>query len=121
VGRVVTEAMACGLPVVCHESGGYAEIIEHGRNGFLFDTQQEALGDTAQAKGGSRGCASRWARRQGGRPKGCSLLRCALRSSSSTCVDEDRALGRLLHDSFSNCKFCLFGCLLKASIVTVSP
>ena len=42
-GRVVTEAMACGLPVVCHESGGYAEIIEHGRNGFLFDTQEEAL------------------------------------------------------------------------------
>ena len=42
-GRVVTEAMACGLPVVCHESGGYAEIIEHGRNGFLFGTQQEAL------------------------------------------------------------------------------
>jgi glycosyltransferase involved in cell wall biosynthesis len=43
-GRVVTEAMACGLPVVCHQSGGYAEIIEHGRNGFLFDTHQEALG-----------------------------------------------------------------------------
>src|SRR5215218_7093721 len=42
-GRVVTEAMACGLAVVCHESGGYAEIIEHGRNGFLFETQQEAL------------------------------------------------------------------------------
>jgi glycosyltransferase involved in cell wall biosynthesis len=42
-GRVVTEAMACALPVVCHESGGYAEVIEHGRNGFLFDTQQEAL------------------------------------------------------------------------------
>jgi glycosyltransferase involved in cell wall biosynthesis len=42
-GRVVTEAMACGLAVVCHESGGYAEVIEHGRNGFLFETQQEAL------------------------------------------------------------------------------
>ena len=42
-GRVVTEAMACGLPVVCHNRGGYAEWIEHGRNGFLFDTQQEAL------------------------------------------------------------------------------
>jgi glycosyltransferase involved in cell wall biosynthesis len=41
--RVVTEAMACGLPVVCHKSGGYAEWIDHGRNGFLFDTQQEAL------------------------------------------------------------------------------
>jgi glycosyltransferase involved in cell wall biosynthesis len=42
-GRVITEAMACGLPVICHKSGGYAEWIEHGRNGFLFETQQEAL------------------------------------------------------------------------------
>jgi glycosyltransferase involved in cell wall biosynthesis len=41
--RVVTEAMACGLPVVCHNSGGYVEYIHHGQNGFLFDTQQEAL------------------------------------------------------------------------------
>jgi glycosyltransferase involved in cell wall biosynthesis len=42
-GRVITEAMACGLPVVCHNRGGYVEWIEDGRNGFLFDTQQEAL------------------------------------------------------------------------------
>ena len=42
-GRVVTEAMACGLPVVCHESGGYAQWIEHGCNGFLFETHQEGL------------------------------------------------------------------------------
>ncbi len=42
-GRVVTEAMACGLPVVCHKSGGYAEWIDNGRNGFLFESQQEAL------------------------------------------------------------------------------
>lgn len=41
-GRVVIEAMACGLPVVCHRSGGYAEIIDHGRNGFLFDSEAEA-------------------------------------------------------------------------------
>jgi glycosyltransferase involved in cell wall biosynthesis len=41
--RVVTEAMACGLPVVCHRSGGYAQWIEHGHNGFLFESQQEAL------------------------------------------------------------------------------
>jgi len=42
-GRVITEAMACGLPVVCHKRGGFAETIDDGRNGFLFDTQQEAL------------------------------------------------------------------------------
>ena len=35
--------MASGLAVVCHNRGGYAEIIEDGQNGFLFDTQQEAL------------------------------------------------------------------------------
>ena len=41
-GRVVTEAMATGLPVVCHRNGGYADIIRHGHNGFLFDSQEEA-------------------------------------------------------------------------------
>jgi glycosyltransferase involved in cell wall biosynthesis len=42
-GRVVIEAMACGLPVVCHRHGGYTEAIESGRNGFLFETDDEAL------------------------------------------------------------------------------
>ncbi len=42
-GRVVQEAMACGLPVVCHHSGGYREYIEHGINGFLFDSNDEAV------------------------------------------------------------------------------
>jgi glycosyltransferase involved in cell wall biosynthesis len=42
-GRVVFEAMACGLPVVCHRRGGYVANIDDGRNGFLFDTNEEAL------------------------------------------------------------------------------
>ncbi|MFT5960197.1 MAG: glycosyltransferase involved in cell wall biosynthesis, partial [Burkholderiaceae bacterium] len=41
-GRVVFEAMACGLPVVCHRHGGYADHIRHGENGFLFDTTEQA-------------------------------------------------------------------------------
>jgi len=41
-GRVVLEAMACGLPVVCHRDGGYATSIEHGKSGFLYETNEEA-------------------------------------------------------------------------------
>lgn len=42
-GRVVSEAMACGLPVVCHRRGGYSEYIKDRVDGFLFDTDAEAV------------------------------------------------------------------------------
>lgn len=42
-GLVVVEAMLSELPVVCHRQGGYAEIIQHGENGFLFSDDDEAL------------------------------------------------------------------------------
>ncbi len=41
-GRVIFEALACGLPVVCHVNGGYTAWIEHGVNGFIFQTSAEA-------------------------------------------------------------------------------
>lgn len=41
-GRSVMEAMACGLPTVCHRRGGHAETIVDGENGFLFASQEEA-------------------------------------------------------------------------------
>lgn len=42
-GLVVIEAMLSGLPVVCHRDGGYAEVIQHGVNGFVFDDTDEAI------------------------------------------------------------------------------
>lgn len=41
--RVVFEALATGLPVVCHKNGGYSDYIENGVNGFLFENENEAF------------------------------------------------------------------------------
>lgn len=40
-GMAVIEALACGTPVVAMNRGAMPEIIEHGVNGFLADTEQE--------------------------------------------------------------------------------
>jgi glycosyltransferase involved in cell wall biosynthesis len=42
-GRVVLEAMATGLPVLCGPVGGYAKYIEPGINGYIFDDPIDAI------------------------------------------------------------------------------
>jgi glycosyltransferase involved in cell wall biosynthesis len=42
-GFSVVEAMACGTPVIATRRGSMAEIVQHGENGFLVDTQEETV------------------------------------------------------------------------------
>lgn len=35
-GLTALEAMACGVPVICTETGGLPEVISHGETGYLF-------------------------------------------------------------------------------------
>jgi glycosyltransferase involved in cell wall biosynthesis len=42
-GLVMIEAMACGTPIVAYSNGSVPEIIEKGVNGFLVNSQDEAL------------------------------------------------------------------------------
>lgn len=42
-GFSVVEAMACGTPVIATRRGSMAEIVRHAENGFLVDSQEEAV------------------------------------------------------------------------------
>ena len=40
-GMVMLEAMACGTPVIAYPEGAAPEVVEHGRTGFLVDSEDE--------------------------------------------------------------------------------
>ena len=47
-GLVMTEALACGTPVLTLRSGAAPEIVEHGVTGFVFDRVEELAGSLDQ-------------------------------------------------------------------------
>ena len=47
-GLVMTEAMACGTPVIAYNRGAVPEVIEHEVTGFIVDTLQEAIDAVGQ-------------------------------------------------------------------------
>lgn len=42
-GLVVIEAMLSGLPVVCHQDIGATDLIQHGINGFVYTSTEQAI------------------------------------------------------------------------------
>ena len=40
-GMVMIEAMACGTPVIAYPEGAAPEVVEHGRTGFLVNSEEE--------------------------------------------------------------------------------
>jgi glycosyltransferase involved in cell wall biosynthesis len=42
-GLVMIEALACGTPVIAWRGGSVAEVIDHGRTGFIVESMDEAV------------------------------------------------------------------------------
>jgi glycosyltransferase involved in cell wall biosynthesis len=42
-GLVMIEAMACGTPVIAYRHGSVAEVVDHGRTGFIVSSVDEAV------------------------------------------------------------------------------
>ncbi len=42
-GMVMIEALACGTPVIAFNNGAVSEIIEHGTNGFIVNSEKEMI------------------------------------------------------------------------------
>jgi glycosyltransferase involved in cell wall biosynthesis len=53
-GLVMTEALACGTPVIAFRHGSVPEVIDHGLTGFIVDTIDEAVEAVAMIDGINR-------------------------------------------------------------------
>lgn len=53
-GLSVAEAMLCGTPVIAYHRGSMAELIQHGKTGFLVHDMQQAIDCIAQLPGINR-------------------------------------------------------------------
>jgi glycosyltransferase involved in cell wall biosynthesis len=42
-GRVITEAMSCGIPTICTNSGAFPEIIEHKLTGYILKNDESVM------------------------------------------------------------------------------
>jgi glycosyltransferase involved in cell wall biosynthesis len=51
LGLVLLEAMAAGCPVIAARAGGIPDIVTEGVNGFLYDTNEEAIGHATRLLG----------------------------------------------------------------------
>ncbi len=49
-GRVIFEAMASGLPVVCAKPGGYVDYLTHGRDSLIFERTDDAFAQIKQLR-----------------------------------------------------------------------
>ena len=45
----VMEAMYCGLPCIASQIKGHEDLLQHGKNGLLFETEQQLSGRMVQA------------------------------------------------------------------------
>jgi glycosyltransferase involved in cell wall biosynthesis len=71
-GRTTAEAMAFGIPIIGRNSGGTAELIEHAKDGLLFEGSEEEL--AAQMNEVRRAYAQALARSERGLTKACAAF-----------------------------------------------
>jgi glycosyltransferase involved in cell wall biosynthesis len=64
-GLAMIEAMACGTPVIARRRGSIPEVVDHGRTGFIFERDEEAVACLHQEVGSfsRRGCREHFEQR----------------------------------------------------------